>query len=83
MSSNSLAQAVLTNEWLGEARSAKMVAPHGAARREGRGERVPAQRTMSRATQGMPNLQTQWIAYHYPPKPTPKGETPASKEKAT
>jgi len=50
MSSNSIVQAALTNDWLEQ--------------------------------QGVPNLQTQWIAYHYPPKPTPKEQTPTADAKA-
>jgi RNA-directed DNA polymerase len=32
--------------------------------------------------QGVPSLQTQWTAYHYPPKPTAQGQRPATKVKA-
>ncbi len=38
MSSNSIVQAAMTNEWLDEARSAEMVTPHGVAWSEAKGE---------------------------------------------
>ena len=50
MSSNSIVQAAMTNEWLEK--------------------------------QGVPNLKTQWTAYHYPPEPTTKGKAPEAKGKA-